>query len=110
MAAAALTLSALAAPAVASEKTSTDDPIKLAMNEVTGENTPMFEGVKLEKDRVTVTVGQYGKTKPITIDYSELLADKKTKGVGLLAGGFLGLEVLARLARTLRGLFGPFMQ
>lgn len=62
--------------------------------------------VDLNADSLVVSVNDATGTHDITLDYGDLLEDKRAVGAGALAGSSIALGVLARFARLLRALFG----
>jgi len=67
-----------------------------------------IDSVDLNANQAVITVDDADGPHDITLDYGDLLADKSTAGAGYFAGAYVGLGVLGRLLRLVRGLFGPF--
>lgn len=65
------------------------------------------QSVHLGKTATVITVASDSGPHSITVDYSEMARDRKAAGAGYLAGAYVGLGALARLARVLRKAFGP---
>jgi hypothetical protein len=66
-----------------------------------------IEHIDLNTDSAVVTVDDIDGPHDITLDYGDLMTDKRTAGAGYFAGAYLGLGVLSRARRLLKGLFGP---
>ncbi len=64
------------------------------------------DSVRVGQQATVITVRGDAGPHPITVDYSEVAQDRKTAGVGYLAGAYLVLGILARLARAVRGASG----
>jgi len=65
-----------------------------------------IQSVRVGKTAAVVTVAGDAGPHSITVDYSEVARDRKATGAGYLAGAYLGLGAVARLARTFRRAFG----
>lgn len=64
-----------------------------------------IDSVDLNADSAVVTVDDADGPHDITLDYGDLLTDKRTAGAGYFAGAYVVLGVISRVMRLLRGLF-----
>lgn len=64
-----------------------------------------IDSVDLNADSAVVTVDDVDGPHAITLDYGDLLTDKRTAGAGYFAGAYVALGVISRAIRLLRGLF-----
>ncbi len=62
--------------------------------------------VDLNADSLVVTVDDARGPHDITLDYGDLIEDKRAVGAGALAGSSIALGVLSRLVRLVRAVFG----
>lgn len=65
-----------------------------------------IDSVDLNAGSVVVTVNDATGPHDVTLDYGDLLEDKRAVGAGALAGSSVLLGVLSRLARLVRAVFG----
>jgi len=118
MTVAALTLAALmiGASSAAASEASFDPPVPgaelVSRETVSGaENVKAMLGavqsVDMDPGKAVITVDDAKGPHDITLDYGDLLSDKRTAGAGYFAGAYVGLGVLSRLARMLRSVWGP---
>ncbi len=100
--------------AVAGEAASFDPPVAdaelVSRDAVSGARAVQsalstIDSVDLNADSAVVTVDDVDGPHDITLDYGDLLTDKRTAGAGYFAGAYVVLGVISRVMRLLRGLF-----
>lgn len=105
-----------AAPSAFASTASFDPPVEgaqlVSRDTVSGADavTTMMnsvESVDLNPGAAVITVDDANGPHEITLDYGDLMDDKRTASVGYVAGAYVGLGALSRLARLVRGILGP---
>ena len=66
----------------------------------------LVDSVHVAADKTVITVGSAADARDITVDYNELSQNRSVRGIGLLVGVFIGIEMLGRVTRTLRAFRG----
>lgn len=64
-----------------------------------------LESFDIDTDKATLTLDTGHGSRDLSIDYGDLMKDRRAAGVGYAAGAYFGLGLFMRALRLLRGLF-----